>query len=195
MHTSDNLAETARVYLQNIDGAIKRARSALHGRGARITCAKGCAWCCRLPVRATLPEGALAARYIRDTLPPPEVAALVGHMEDWLSRRENAPLTRGIPDVPACPFLADDLCIIYPARPMGCRVHSSTADPALCGRGQDGPALFESPGTVAEVIDEVKPVCMDYRLGLEQSGMNFQSIVKHLPELVLEGLKTCGGQQ
>jgi Fe-S-cluster containining protein len=184
------MAESARKYHRELDESIARAVSELSVNGKSVSCGKGCAWCCYLPVRATAPEGVLAAHYVRGALPAPGLGDLKGRIEEWLIFRETGYQTGSIFEGPSCPFLSVGLCVIYPVRPMGCRVHSSTADPLFCGPGRPGISLFESPGTVPEIMDLVKPVCMDYRGLLERAGMQFGSIVKPLPELVLGELKS-----
>jgi Fe-S-cluster containining protein len=80
---------------------------------AANACAKGCAFCCHLPVLVTAPEAALLAEVARRT---PDVRAR-------LEKEERR-----------CPFLGDDdLCVAYDVRPLRCRAHTSS-DRAVCER-------------------------------------------------------------
>jgi len=185
---NDDLLQAAVIYHAGLDEAIACAAGALSDAGIGLTCARGCSWCCRLPVRATPPEAMLAAAYLSGRLSTGETAALKMRVEAWLdwSRRElSRPEVWGFGrpaapfyETPTCPFLTDDLCSIYPVRPMGCRVHSSTAQPETCqsSTGADLPP---------EVLEAVKPLCMEYRRGIEAQGISFDKAVDYLPALVL----------
>ncbi|MBI5696402.1 MAG: YkgJ family cysteine cluster protein [Nitrospirae bacterium] len=188
-------AETAKKYHEALDAAIVRALEGLAARGRRVSCARGCAWCCRLPVRATLPEAALVAEYVRATMPEAESEELSARLAGWVSwHNDTLPelSARGVSmqdawqeHGPGCPFLKEESCLIYSVRPMGCRVHYSTMEPGFCGPDRDKAPLFSDPGTVAEIESAVKPICIDYRKKLEAADIVFEEIVKYLPELVL----------
>ncbi|MBI5190612.1 MAG: YkgJ family cysteine cluster protein [Nitrospirae bacterium] len=187
--------ETARKYHEELDAAIARALEGLAARGRRATCARGCAWCCRLPVRATLPEAALVAEYLRASLTDAGLTATAARLSAWVAWNNDTLPELSAKGVsvqaawhehgPGCPFLKDGDCLIYPVRPMGCRVHYSTIEPGFCGPDRDKAPLFSDPGTVAEVVDAVRPVCLDYRARLEGMGIVFETVVRFLPEMVL----------
>lgn len=71
---------------------------------SHMRCAKGCASCCMLETVAPL-EAFMISEYLKSlsdfTLPPPSVES---------------------GEIP-CVFLHDDVCTIYPARPIICRTH------------------------------------------------------------------------
>lgn len=92
-------------------------------------CRRGCSHCCHLPVGVTFGETLRLATAVR------AVPGLVDRIE-----REAAataalawPRLAGRP----CPLLADDACLIHPARPLPCRALASS-DAAACERGLHG---------------------------------------------------------
>ncbi len=101
------------------------------GEGAcEIACRAGCAWCCHLPVMASPPEVRLAWAQARRTLPAETLDAIAA---------EARVLDTSVPR--PCPFLVEDRCSVYAARPLACRGWNST-DADACRRayalGYDG---------------------------------------------------------
>lgn len=96
----------------------------------KVSCRKGCSFCCHTRVSASSSEGAL----------------IISHMEaEGLSiDAERLALQKDIqsPEIyarglswqdSACVFLNDEgACRIYPIRPATCRKHSVVSDPQLC---------------------------------------------------------------
>lgn len=187
----DKLVEVARAYLADVDAIVVAATDELAAAGEPVTCRRGCSWCCRLPLSATSPEVELAANYILGNFGAGDMAALMERLSGWeLWRQAELPKRRGagLDELdafalhgPGCPFLSGGDCTVYPVRPMGCRVHNSVSDPALCRPGgyEDGgcgvpPGI---PGTLGEVLEAVKPRCLEYRSALEGMGLDFAASV------------------
>ena len=85
-----------------------------------VTCRKGCAHCCRIPVAISAGEARQIAKFIGRTAHPVSTPA---------TREENIARFTGKP----CPFLKDNLCTVYEVRPMVCRLfHSLEDNPELC---------------------------------------------------------------
>jgi hypothetical protein len=132
-----------------------------------------------------MPEAELAAGYILETFPADSLARLNATGAAWLDWDEKAlpgHVRGGLDEAdaysmhgPGCPFLDGGLCSIYPVRPMGCRVHNSTHPPELCRPDIPYDSITDCPGTVMEVLREVKPLCMGYRKKLEEMGVDFEA--------------------
>ena len=137
----------------------------LHSReaGDSISCRMGCAACCRMLVPLSPPEAFALRDYIAQ-LPEERQATLHQKIaeskstlasHDLLDRlREVADATRPIPDEELdpinrayyalrhpCPFLENEICSIYEARPAACRELLVTSPAALCDN------LVENPVT------------------------------------------------
>jgi len=195
------LADLAQAYFREIDDALVRAYGALATKGLTVTCSPGCSSCCSLPVNATYPEAVVASVYIREHFRPESVRRLIERADTWLDwcGSELPGLAKGadLSSVyslygPGCPMLSGGLCTIYPVRPMGCRVHCSVCDPAFCTPEQRNSPHYNPNGFVEEVVSEVKPFCLIYRQRVEQLGFDFESVVRPLPEMLVELL--CGKQ-
>jgi Fe-S-cluster containining protein len=123
-------------------------------RGRTISCAKGCAACCRMLVPVSPPE-ALSLRAMIAGLPAERRQAYSRSIADALARldragllgrlRELADTDRPITDEEIepinrayyalrlpCPFLENEMCSIYEDRPAACRELLVTSPAPLC---------------------------------------------------------------
>lgn len=116
----------------------------LKAKGKRVPCKRGCSACCRYLVPLSIPEAmrladdlsampkqrqnpfrrafAGAGRCVNAAGPPPAGRGLEA-IATWYA---NLQLD--------CPLLQDDLCSIYPARPIVCREFLVTSDPEQCAQ-------------------------------------------------------------
>jgi Fe-S-cluster containining protein len=103
-----------------------------------ISCAKGCAACCRQIVPLSPPEAWMIADVVR-AMPPERRTAVLKRFEDVLATLSTSPLAdRSLRETDdqetvgalaadffdlqlACPFLEDESCSIHPQRPSACR--------------------------------------------------------------------------
>src|SRR5512145_2693287 len=116
---------------EHVERELAAARTADQPAAA---CARGCAACCTVNVATLAIEGAVAAAWLAERLPPAEREArarslLVFHDRvRWLEDEDR------IASHETCPLLTDDGgCSIHPVRPLSCRCLSSL-DPADCRR-------------------------------------------------------------
>ncbi len=110
-----------------------------------VACHRGCSVCCTRNVTMTAVEGELILRYIRknkmehqfaerlQSAPPPKRPKMTTNdfaraclQEKMYDFEEPSPEEK-------CPFLKDNLCIIYPVRPFVCRMMISRHQ---CAKGQ-----------------------------------------------------------
>ncbi len=186
--------ERAGTFHRDIDSRVAEALKGLSESGRKLPCGPGCSWCCHLPVRATAPEGRLVAAWLRSNISKDALPGLRHKIEGWLTwQREELPHCITGADIsrayvlhgPPCPFLKGGLCGIYPVRPMGCRVHFSY-DVLRCGPEAPYPSIFDPPHLVQEALDAARPVCVEYRLDLEDLGLDFERDLRLLPELLAD---------
>jgi len=122
--------------------------------GQTISCRKGCAACCRMLVPVSAPE-AFALREYVEQLPMDRRTPLLNRLSDtkervtreglWDRLTDVAEASRPVPDeeldpinqsyyalrIP-CPYLEDEMCSIYEARPAACRELLVTSPAELC---------------------------------------------------------------
>jgi len=137
------------------------------GSDRKIACCKGCAVCCSQNVTITALEGEIILRFIIDN-----------NIEQWFAGKLQEDKTHhrpkmttndfaraclqerdvdfaAIPGRTPCPFLEDNVCRIYPARPFGCRMMISER---TCSA--DTPALvpnhyLSASSAVAQIIEHL----------------------------------------
>ncbi len=124
------------------------------GAGQTISCQKGCAACCRMLVPLSAPE-AFALRDHIEQLPTDRRTQLLSRLSDTKDRVKQAGLwdrlyavaeaATAVPDeeldpinrsyyalrIP-CPYLENETCSIYEARPASCRELLVTSPAELC---------------------------------------------------------------
>jgi len=135
------------------EAAKLEARQATEA-GHTISCRMGCAACCRMLVPVSAPE-AFALREYMEQLPADRRTELLNRLSDskrlltreglWDRLGEVAEASRPVPDeeldpinrsyyalrVP-CPYLENEICSIYEARPAACRELLVTSPAELC---------------------------------------------------------------
>lgn len=89
-----------------------------------IACAKGCSWCCHLPVGVTAPFALAIAAHVREG----RAAMTQEEARARLLHRLNEPSPAAFRP---CAFLNDGLCAIYDIRPLACR-GANSVDADLC---------------------------------------------------------------
>ncbi len=94
--------------------------------GPQVACKKGCGHCCHQPVSVNIPEVLYLASYIRENYSPEELSQLRSRMSEYAKTlipfREEGRL---VGCNTTCPFLKDDMCSIFVARPMACRSYNA----------------------------------------------------------------------
>jgi Fe-S-cluster containining protein len=84
-------------------------------------CRKGCSMCCHQSVMVTAPEVLLTVKLLRDNLAESEIDQLQARVADRAKEIEGRTTNERMDSRIACAFLVDDICSIYPARPLQCR--------------------------------------------------------------------------
>ena len=157
-----------------VEGVRLRAQAA--GRGP--SCRKGCSACCGYLVPVSIPEALHLAGEI-DRLPEPRRSRTVRKMQAAAEKiiaagppamPEPSPAR---PDVRAaegamaagdwystidllCPLLEDDLCTMYPARPIACREYMVASPARFCrGKKPDFVEAIPVPVSLTEALGQL----------------------------------------
>ena len=106
-----------------------------HDLAQHAVCRKGCSHCCHIAVAINQAEADLIARRTGRTPAKPANRMLEGREQF----AHAIPLGYGDP----CPFLVDNQCSIYDARPLACRMHFNLDTAAdLCKLDNNRPVLL-----------------------------------------------------
>jgi len=157
---------------------LAKARAADAGRA--ITCRKGCGACCRSLVPVTEAEVRHLAQVV-DELPSERRRVVRGRFAEAVRRADAAglgPAMRSAEKLDLaghdalldayldlrtpCPFLEEESCSIYEARPLQCREHLVLTPAEYCRR--------PTRETVQGLLLPVRPWQALYRLGQESPG-------------------------
>jgi len=88
-----------------------------------IQCKTGCTACCFIEIDVSRDEAAVIINYCREN--GIEIDRDYLTKQAGLGRKTYSEISR-------CIFLKENLCSIYPVRPVACRKHWVNTDPALC---------------------------------------------------------------
>lgn len=102
----------------------------------KLSCGKGCSACCSEPTYAAKDEIKLAL----SELPKAELPGVVERTITWgLKASASTILSTEMPHVidylqlsMVCPFLKNNICLVYANRPFSCRSHCATGPAQLC---------------------------------------------------------------
>ena len=119
LRVSNRLETTQAVYKAIDDFFIK----APDDSKKEIRCKSGCTHCCFIDVDVSGDEAAVIIDYCRKNDIDIDKEYLT--QQAAVGRKTYSELSR-------CVFLKDNLCSIYPVRPLACRKHWVKTDPALC---------------------------------------------------------------
>ena len=131
--------------------------------GQSISCRKGCAACCRMLVPLSAPEAFALQEYVKQ-LPADRQTQLLNRLHDTKDRMKQVGLWDRMSDVAEaskqvsdeeldpinqsyyalripCPYLENELCSIYEARPAACRELLVTSPAELCQNLAQNPVM------------------------------------------------------
>jgi hypothetical protein len=153
-------------------------------------CRAGCAHCCHQTVAVTAPEVFAIHAHLRATRTPDELDAFAGRIRAVDDRtRGMATLDRVSPDFP-CPFLVDERCSIYEARPLACR-GTNSLDASACERSLHDPATraavlagtvsvpcYLAPMRAFHAVTAGLQLAIDQLLGLEATPLELTAAMR-----------------
>lgn len=116
----------------------------------KIDCKKGCAFCCKVTVRATAPELFLLAHHIRTDRNRDFDAVLARVRAADDETRPLDPVQRAQSRSP-CALLVDESCSVYEARPGACRAMASISA-AVCERAFHGEKIAVQTPSVWNMV-------------------------------------------
>lgn len=91
----------------------------------KVSCKKGCSFCCHINVTISEWEAEYIAQYCRSN----RISISASYLKQQLTVRQS---DIAYTSFSACIFLKNNLCSIYPVRPAACRNYQVFSDPQLC---------------------------------------------------------------
>jgi len=117
---TQNREETTKEVYKAIDGFFDAAPEE---NKKDIQCKTGCTACCFIEIDVSTDEAATIINYCRENN--------IEIDQEYLTK-QAAKGRKTYSEVSRCVFLKENLCSIYPVRPVACRKHWVKTDPALC---------------------------------------------------------------
>jgi Fe-S-cluster containining protein len=110
---------------ENIDKLIDAFSLRVNQSDRRIDCKKACSWCCSQMVFANEWESEYLRRFMKKRFTGEKIAEIKIRAENknQITREPGKKLV--LKTRIQCPFLEQNICSIYPARPMACRIYLS----------------------------------------------------------------------
>lgn len=153
-----NRNETTLEVYKAVDGFFD---SATEENKKDLQCKTGCTACCFIDIESSSDEAAVIVNYCKEN-----------NIEidyEYLSK-QAAVGRKTYTDLSRCVFLKDDLCSIYPVRPVACRKHWVKTDPALCDFSKN---IVNKVGGYFDVNTEILASAM---LNVDETG-SFEKVL------------------
>ncbi|HEX8110572.1 MAG TPA: YkgJ family cysteine cluster protein [Kofleriaceae bacterium] len=188
-HVKERRALALKVF-QDVDDLVDREIARSVAKGQPPTCTKGCSYCCRQETYAPRAEVEAIVEWLETSAPHliPDLKTRIASWLDWYRTEYPKLAASGIgrrdafhSHGPPCPALVDDVCSIYPVRPVFCRTYYVTSPVDAC-RPQGDPARPDVPIVSMRIFTKTADVATKLRVLIESQGADFNGTVHLLAE-------------
>lgn len=132
----DSLLQAVSFVHKEIDEFFSRTCSKYQ---IKLACKAGCtAYCCRYLIAISPPEAFHVKKFLENTSTDEKLQIIREKIQSAATSASGLTWKQFINARFSCPFLEQNRCLIYPARPMVCRVFHST-DLGVCAYTDDHP--------------------------------------------------------
>ena len=163
---TQNQEETTKQVYKAIDSFFN---SAPEENKKDIQCKAGCTACCFIEIDVSGDEAAVIINYCREN--EIEIDREYLTKQAAVGRKTYSELSR-------CVFLKDNLCSIYPVRPVACRKHWVKTDPALCDFSKN---IINQVGGYFDVNTEILASAM---LNVDETGPLEKALLSELDKTI-----------
>lgn len=150
---------THRVY-DYIDNFISQFLEQCSCNNSRVDCNKGCAWCCHQSVFVMPHEAFYLLAFLKENTHVANLNLIKEKILQKNAKTAAMDLSSVLSNTEPCPFLTDNICTVYQARPMACRLFYSM-DVQSCITERQNPLnlnkfarLYEFPIRAGRMINE-----------------------------------------
>ncbi|MGM0376412.1 MAG: YkgJ family cysteine cluster protein [Bacteroidota bacterium] len=139
-----------------IDAFIQRCGS----ENIPVDCHMGCQWCCYQSAFASTHEIIAAVAYLEKNFSPEAIGQVRERAKEKEKRLAQQTPADSLKNSHACPLLRKGRCMIYPVRPMGCRIYLSSNEKSCHakylnpGDPKTRPELFDFPLKAGRQLNE-----------------------------------------
>lgn len=173
--STENLKAAIRAMYEAVDGLLEGFLERAGSDGKPAECKNGCAFCCHQPVFALTHEMLYLKDFIESGIPGKQ-EGFIKHSREKSLLTLNKSLEEQDKIKYACPFLENNSCSVYEARPMACRIYLSSSlrscekDFKGAGKLKDKPELYEFPLQAGRMMNEGFVSCLK-QLGLQSTEL------------------------
>lgn len=164
------LREAIRAKYEAIDALLQAFLERSGADGKPAECKKGCDFCCHQPVFAVSHEMLYLKDYISQNISPDKQKGFIDRSREKSLLTLNKTMEQQQCISHPCPFLENNSCSVYEARPMSCRIYLSSSVNSCKKdfehpRGRHTPELYEFPLNAGRMLNE------GFVSGLKQLGL------------------------
>ncbi|MDX2430620.1 MAG: YkgJ family cysteine cluster protein [Bacteroides sp.] len=165
------LREAIRAKYEAIDALLQAFLERSGADGKPAECKNGCAFCCFQPVFAVSHEMLYLKDYISQNISADKQKGFIDRSREKSLLTLNKTMEEQQRISHPCPFLENNSCSVYEARPMSCRIYLSSSvnsckkDFEHSGDGRHTPELYEFPLNAGRMLNE------GFVSGLKQLGL------------------------
>lgn len=124
--TTETLFRAIKSIYQAIDGLNDSIIALATRQNKKVTCLKGCQWCCHQPVFANSYELHYLSEKIKENFSEKDLSNIIKRCESKNKIISGLNEKQILNYKSPCPLLSNGACAIYFARPMACRIYLST---------------------------------------------------------------------
>jgi Fe-S-cluster containining protein len=144
----------------SIDGLIDSFCKRCTREGLGLDCTEGCSWCCSQAVLASTHEVLYMFSWMEKELSPEKLEQIRKKAEKRHRYTSSMKVWEFLHFIHPCPFLENGICMVYPVRPVACRIYLSS-DLESCMAQYNSPndskimaRLYEFPLRAGRLINE-----------------------------------------
>jgi len=116
------------------DSFIRRCRA----EGKRVDCHRGCSWCCHQAIFVSAGEILFLENYLLKHTDGQTVREVTGKTREKSRLTSKMNIREVLRHSSPCPLLQENCCVVYPVRPLACRIYLSSSEPS-CRRQYRNP--------------------------------------------------------
>jgi len=141
--TKEEVVDKIRLLYNQVDLLTDSFMEYSKRNGRKMACGIGCSWCCYQAVFASTHEVLLIKDYLNNNFAKEVIEGVKKVADEKTSRTKDVKGYDLLKIKGACPLLKNGVCMIYPVRPMACRIYLSS-DVNVCKQKYNRPGYKDA---------------------------------------------------